>query len=54
MKLKDTSCVWVDESSQIKSIFVNDCTARFKSDQASPPNVQLDMANLVTFDDNEK
>jgi len=53
MKLKDTSGVWVDESSQIESMFVNEFTARFKTAQTSIPNVQLDAANLVTLEDNE-
>jgi len=29
MKLKDPSGVWVDESSQIESMFINEFTARF-------------------------
>jgi len=35
-------------------MFANDFIVRFKSDQVGPPDVQLDMANLVTVDDNEK
>ena len=53
LKLKDPSGVWVDESSQIKSMFVNEFTTRFKSAQTNSPNVQLDRAHLVTAEDNE-
>ena len=53
MKLKDTG-VWVDESSQIESMFVNDFTTIFKSAQASTSSMQLDMFNSVTIDDSEK
>jgi len=31
MKLKDTLGVWVDESSQIESMFVNEFISKFKS-----------------------
>jgi len=53
MKLKETLGVWVDKSFQIESMLVNDFTTRFKFDQGSPPNVEVDMANLVIFVDNE-
>ena len=53
MKLKDTSGVWVNESAQIKSMFVDEFTAWFKLDQAGPPNVQIDVIILVIADDNE-
>jgi len=52
LKLKDPSGAWVDESSQIESMFVNEFTTRFKSAQTSSPNIQLDMAHLVTAEDN--
>ena len=34
-------------------MFVNEFTTRFKSAQTSSSNIQLDMAHLVTVDDND-
>jgi len=53
MKLKDTSGVWVDEASHIESMLVNKFTTRFKTAHTSSPNIQLDMANLISADDND-
>jgi len=54
LKLKDTSSVWVDEAPHIESMLVHKFSARFKSAQASSPNIHLDMANLVAADDTDQ
>ena len=52
-KVKDNSGVWVDESAQIKKIFITDFTARFKSAQAGTSNIHMEILNLVTAEDNQ-
>ena len=54
MKIKDNSGVCVDEPAQIESKFIIDFITRFKSDQVVLSNIEMDMLNLVTVEDNQR
>jgi len=53
VKLKDSSGVWVEEPVQVEQMFINDFTTRFKSAQVSSTNIDMEMLNLVSAEDND-
>ena len=53
LKLRDTSGVWIDDPSQIASMFVNDFSARFETAHQTAPNFQIDMVNSISTEDND-
>jgi len=52
-KVKDNSRVWVDESAQIEKMFTTEFAARFKSAHAGTSDINMEMLNLVTAEDNQ-
>jgi len=53
VKLKGSSGVWVEELAQIEQILINDFSARFKSTQVNSTNIDTEMLNLVSAEDND-
>ena len=53
VKLKDSSGVWVEKPDQIKQLFINDFTTRFKSAPVSPSNIDMKILNVVSTVDND-
>ena len=54
MKLKDSSGVWIEEPTQIERMLINDFSARFKSTQVNSADIDMEMLNLVSTEDNDK
>ena len=51
---KDSSGVWVEDPAQIERMFIIDFSARFKSTQVNSPNIDMEMLNLVSAEDNNR
>ena len=54
IKIKDSSGIWIDDSVQIQSCFVDDFIARFKSAHSDTMSVAIDLHRSVSNEDNDQ
>ena len=53
-KIKDNLGVWIDKSAQIENMFIADFTIGFKSAQTATSEIEMEILNLVTVQDNQR